>query len=78
VSVSKSQKAVANERSDQSPARPEPLLVPVAEAARLLSLDRATIRILARKGLLAYKKISQTKWLVTTKSIREFANVRAA
>lgn len=57
---------------------PEPLTVPVAEAARLLSLSEYSIRLLARKGQLAYRKLSKTKWLITMKSIRQFADVKAA
>lgn len=58
-----------------SPGRalPEPLLVPVSEAARRLSISEYSIRLLARKGQLTYKKLSKTKWLVTTASIRKFA-----
>jgi hypothetical protein len=53
---------------------PEPLLVPVPEAARLLSLSEYSIRRLCRKDQLKYKKLSPTKWLVTTASIRKFAS----
>jgi hypothetical protein len=52
---------------------PEPLTVPVSVAAHLLSLSEYSIRLLCRKDQLKYKKISQTKWLITTASIRKFA-----
>ena len=51
----------------------EPLTVPVSVAAHLLSLSEYSIRLLCRKDQLKYKKISQTKWLITTASIRKFA-----
>jgi hypothetical protein len=52
-----------------------PLLVTVAVAAELLSVSTWEVRRLCRKGLLAYKKLSPTKWLVTVRSIRQFADV---
>jgi len=57
---------------------PEPLLVPVPEAARRISVSEYSVRLLCRKGQLAYKKLSKTKWLVTTASLRAYANVKAA
>jgi hypothetical protein len=54
---------------------PEPLLVTTALAAELLSISSWEVRRLVRKGLLAHRKLSKTNWLITTKSIREFANV---
>jgi hypothetical protein len=55
---------------------PEPLLVTTARAAQLLSISTWEVRRLVRKGLLAYKKLSKTNWLITTASIRAFADVR--
>lgn len=57
---------------------PEPLLVTTARAAELLSISPWEIRRLVRKGLLAHKKLSKTNWLITMRSVREFANVKAA
>ena len=51
-----------------------PLLVPVREAARLLSVSTWEIRRLCRRGALRYKKLGRTKWLVTSKSIEAFAS----
>jgi hypothetical protein len=56
---------------------PEPLLIPVAEAARQLSVSTWEIRRLVRKGLLTHKKLSKTNWLIPMKSIRAFADVSA-
>ena len=53
----------------------EPLLVTTAHAAELLSISTWEVRRLVRKGLLAHKKLSKTNWLITTKSIRAFADV---
>ena len=39
------------------PASPEPLLVPLAEAARLLGVRIYSIRRMTRKGVLPYKLI---------------------
>jgi hypothetical protein len=50
-----------------------PLLVPVREAARLLSISAWEIRRLCRKGALNYKKLGRTKWLVVSGSIAAFA-----
>lgn len=49
-----------------------PLLVPVCEAARLLSVSRGTVRNLVRQGELSAKKLSQTRWLITMESLRQF------
>jgi hypothetical protein len=54
----------------------EPLLVPVARAAELLSVSTWEIRRLVRKGLLTHKKLSKTNWLIPMKSVRAFAEVR--
>jgi Helix-turn-helix domain len=54
-----------------------PLLVSVASAAKMLSLSEYSVRNLVRRGQLSAKKLSQTHWLITTKSIRQFAEVRA-
>jgi hypothetical protein len=54
-----------------------PLLVPVAEAARLLSVSAWEIRRLCRKGVLGYKKLGRTKWLITSRSINSFASEAA-
>ncbi len=50
----------------------EPLLVPLAEAARLLGIKVYSIRRLTRKGQLAYKVIGN-KWLVQYASLKAFA-----
>jgi excisionase family DNA binding protein len=52
----------------------EPLLVSVKEAARLLGLESQSIRRLARRGDLRYKKISSTKWLINYKSVEVYAS----
>ena len=57
---------------------PEPLLVTTAHAASLLSMSPWEVRRLVRKGLLAHKKLSKTHWLITMRSVRDFANVKAA
>ena len=57
---------------------PEPFLVSVKEAARLLSVSPWEIRRLCRRGLLAYRKLSHTNWLVSTKSIRDFAAITSS
>ncbi len=51
-----------------------PLLVPVSEAARLLSVSAWEIRRLCRKGALGYKKLGRTKWLITSRSVQAFAS----
>jgi hypothetical protein len=50
-----------------------PLLVPVSEAARLLSVSAWEIRRLCRRGALGYKRLGKTKWLVISRSIAAFA-----
>ena len=55
----------------------EPLLLTTSAAAELLSVSPWEIRRLCRKGQLAYKKLSKTNWLVTFKSVKTFAEVRA-
>lgn len=52
---------------------PEPLLITSRQAARLLSVSPAEIRLLARKGVLAYRKLSPRKWLFSLRSVRQFA-----
>jgi predicted DNA-binding transcriptional regulator AlpA len=64
-----SAKASATAASSSQPA----LLVPVSEAARLLSVSAWEIRRLCRKGALSYKKLGRTKWLVVSRSIAAFA-----
>lgn len=59
--------------SSAPPLQP-PLLIPVAEAARLLSVSTWEIRRLCRKGALGYKKLGRTKWLITSRSIQNFAS----
>jgi excisionase family DNA binding protein len=51
-----------------------PLLVSVKEAGRLLGLESQSIRRLARRGDLRYKKISSTKWLINYKSVEVYAS----
>jgi hypothetical protein len=51
-----------------------PLLVPVREAARLLSVSTWQIRRLVRRGSLGVKKLSKTHWLITSRSILAFAS----
>ena len=53
----------------------EPLLVNTRTAAKLLGISAWEVRRLAKKGLLAYKKLSKTNWLYPMKSIRAFAEV---
>lgn len=53
---------------------PEPLLVTTARASELLSISTWEVRRLVRRGQLAYKKLSKTNWLITTASIRAFAD----
>jgi hypothetical protein len=62
---------------NSSPPLQPPLLVPVAEAARLLSVSAWEIRRLCRKGVLGYKKLGRTKWLVVSRSIAAFAGEAA-
>ena len=56
-----------------SPVTPEPLLVTTKQAAQLLSVSPSEIRLLARKGVLAYRRLSKTNWLFSTRSLRVFA-----
>ena len=51
----------------------EPLLVPVAEAAHILSVSPWEVRRLVRKGVLAVKKIGKTHWLIPVASLRKFS-----
>jgi excisionase family DNA binding protein len=51
-----------------------PLLVPVREAARLLSVSPWEIRRLCRRGALGYRKLGRTKWLIKMRSIQAFAS----
>jgi len=53
----------------------EPLLVNTRTAAKLLGISAWEVRRLVRKGLLAHRKLSKTSWLISMKSIREFAAV---
>lgn len=55
----------------------EPLLVTVPEAARLLSLSPWTVRRYVRRGLIAAKRISRSKWLIPYKSLLAFATVKS-
>ena len=52
----------------------EPLLIPVSEAARLLSISEWSVRRLVRKGYLSVRKLSCTHWLIQTESLRRFAS----
>jgi len=61
-------------KSEVVPPIQPPLLVPVAEAARLLSVSTWEIRRLVRKGALGVKKLGKTKWLITSRSIQSFAS----
>jgi len=54
---------------------PDPLLITTKQAATLLSISPWEIRRLARKGQLAYKRLSKTNWLISMKSVRAFAEV---
>ena len=65
---------VAQKKSsiESDPSLPEPLLVPLKEAARLLGVRVYSIRRLTRKGQLAYKVIGN-KWLVQYASLKAFA-----
>jgi hypothetical protein len=51
----------------------EPLAVTTRQAAQLLSVSPSEVRKLARRGLLSYRKISQTNWMFSMKSLRQFA-----
>jgi excisionase family DNA binding protein len=51
----------------------EPLLITVKQAGQLLSVSTSEIRILCRKGLLAYRKLGETHWLVSMRSVRAYA-----
>jgi len=53
----------------------EPFLITTKQAAALLSVSPWEVRRLCRKNQLAYKRLSKTNWLITTKSIRAFADV---
>jgi len=52
---------------------PEPLLVPLSEAARLLGVRIYSIRRLTRRGVLPYRVVGN-KWLVPFASLKAFAN----
>lgn len=52
----------------------EPLLVSTKQAAKLLSISSAEIRLLVRKGSLVHKRISKTHWLISMRSLRAFAD----
>ena len=52
---------------------PEPLLVSTKQAAALLSVSDWEIRRLCRKNLLAYRRLGQTKWLISFRSLKHFA-----
>jgi excisionase family DNA binding protein len=80
----KRRSAVVSKRSpsavspDQSAATPavasiEPLLVPLAEAARLLGVRIYSIRRLTRQGLLPFKVIGN-RWLVNYSALKAYAN----
>jgi excisionase family DNA binding protein len=58
-------------------APPEPLLIPLKEAARLLGVQVYSIRRLTRRGVLPYKKIGN-KWLVHYQALKKFASETAA
>ena len=60
-------------KSVQTAAPVEPLLITVKQAASLLSVSTSEIRILCRAGLLAYRRLGQTHWLVSMRSVKEFA-----
>lgn len=69
-----SERRLAVVPSDSSQAAIQlPLLITVKEAARLLSVDESTVRRLSRTGELRYKKLSERKWLIAMKSVRDFA-----
>jgi excisionase family DNA binding protein len=72
MSAAKSKSAVAIPPVSAPPIQP-PLLVPVAEAARLLSVSTWEIRRLVRRGVLGCKKLSKTHWLISTSSLQKFA-----
>jgi excisionase family DNA binding protein len=56
---------------------PEPLLIPLKEAARLLGVQIYSVRKLTRRGVLPYKKIGN-KWLIRYAALKAFANGKAA
>jgi excisionase family DNA binding protein len=73
MSAAKSKSAAAISPVSAPPIQP-PLCVPVSEAARLLSVSAWEIRRLCRRGVLGYKKLGRTKWLITSRSINLFAS----
>jgi excisionase family DNA binding protein len=70
--------SIATTVSPPAESVPEPLLVPVSEAARRLNLHPASVRHLVRRGELSAKKISPTKWLIRTSSIKAWASAVSA
>jgi hypothetical protein len=64
-------------KSQSAVSIPEPLLVTTAHAAEMLSVSPWEVRRLVRQGLLAHKKLSKTNWLISMRSVRAFAEVRA-
>jgi excisionase family DNA binding protein len=73
MSVAKSKSAVAAP-TVAAPSLQPPLLVPVSEAARLLSVSTWEIRRLVRRGALGCKKLGRTKWLISVSSLQKFAS----
>jgi hypothetical protein len=81
VNYLKATKYAVSHTSEQHPSTGSqlqpPLLVPVREAARLLSVSPWEIRRLVRRGALSCKKLSKTHWLITSRSITAFASETA-
>lgn len=57
--------------SDSKPS-PEPLLVPLSEAARLLGVKIYSVRKLARRGVLP-RRVVGNRWLIPYSSLKAFA-----
>jgi len=70
-------KVLSMKKKSQQPAvatpAPEPLLVSLSEAARLLGVKIYSIRRLARKGVLLHRVIGN-RWLIHFQTLKAFAN----
>ena len=65
-------KKISPVSANEVPTTSEPLLVPLAEAARLLGVRVYSIRLLTRKGILPFRQIGN-KWLVNYAALKKFA-----
>jgi excisionase family DNA binding protein len=70
-------KVLSMKKKSQQPAvatpAPEPLLVSLSEAARLLGVKIYSIRRLVRKGVLLHRVIGN-RWLIHFQTLKAFAN----